>query len=515
MAIIPGKQGAVKLSEVSTDSAFPFYQIQEREDGLTVQEALRRVAVDQIRKNHLTLSSSGQITWNGTSSSLTIPNGVYIRLVGVKNAAEATSNFIDLRVVGPVTFTINNNELLYIEVNRALLNNSNFNTPVNLTDGINGAGTPGQRIRKYTLGTLPKKQEGNDGRDLVSLPIALRQDGRSGADKNLWWIPHGILWPNQVTAVIGSYVVPAGPPIGSIAYIWVDPTDVSVVTQAYIDSIAPGWQLCNGSLITNPDSPFLNLHTPNLNGELFPASGRNVLIAKAQVTAGSNIAKILNFNTLVPDVTNVFIGQEIQSVNPGIAAGTIVTDFRSTVAPGIDTFNFDHEIIMSNNATVTGTIDVRMGLPTFLRGDTTSPQDHNNNNDNNYDGSNSHQLTVSQMASHTHSTGVSGNHKHLPSADLQAVPAGHYGLAVRSGGGSNTTTGGSASSGKWDSNNAWNPTIAPNGDSGTPDGGWTSHDHNGTVLSGGAKLSNANTGNAVPHVNQPQCFDLIAIMRIV
>jgi hypothetical protein len=290
---------------------------------------------------------------------------------------------------------------------------------------------------------------------------------------------------------------------------------VSVVTQAYIDSIAPGWQLCNGSLITNPDSPFLNLYTPNLNGELFPASGRNVLIAKAQVTAGSNIAKILNFNTLVPDVTNVFIGQEIQSVNPGIAAGTIVTDFRSTVAPGIDTFNFDHEIIMSNNATVTGTIDVRMGLPTFLRGDTTSPQDHNNNNDNNYDGSNSHQLTVSQMASHTHSTGVSGNHKHLPSADLQAVPAGHYGLAVRSGGGSNTTTGGSASSGKWDSNNAWNPTIAPNGDSGTPDGGWTSHDHNGTVLSGGAKLSNANTGNAVPHVNQPQCFDLIAIMRIV
>jgi hypothetical protein len=508
MAIIPGKQGAVKLGEVSTDSAFPFYQIQEREDGLTVQEALRRVAVDQIRKNHLTLSSSGQITWNGTSGSLTIPNGVYIRLVGVKNAAEATSSFIDLRVVGPVTFTINNNELLYIEVNRALLNNSNFNTPVNLTDGINGAGTPGQRIRKYTLGTLPKKQEGNDGLDLVSLPIALRQDGRSGADKNLWWIPHGILWPNEVTAVIGSYVIPASPPVGSIAYIWVDPTDVSVVTQAYIDSIAPGWQLCNGSLITNPDSPFLNLHTPNLNGELFPASGHNVLIAKAQVTAGSNIAKILNFNTQVPDVTNVFIGQEIQSVNPGIAAGTIVTDFRSTVAPSTDTFNFDHEIIMSNNATVTGTIDVRMGLPTFLRGGIVSFA-------NIYIESNSHQLTVFQMASHTHSTTVNGWHKHRPWGDLAYVSPGDYGLARVSPGGNNTFRPWTKENGSSDVHNSWNPAAFPINDSGWPDGGWTGHHHNGTVLSGGAKISNANTGNAVPHVNQPQCFDLIAIMRIV
>jgi hypothetical protein len=290
---------------------------------------------------------------------------------------------------------------------------------------------------------------------------------------------------------------------------------VSVVTQAYIDSIAPGWQLCNGSLITNPDSPFLNLHTPNLNGELFPASGRNVLIAKAQVTAGSNIAKILNFNTLVPDVTNVFIGQEIQSVNPGIAAGTIVTDFRSTVAPGIDTFNFDHEIIMSNNATVTGTIDVRMGLPTFLRGDTTSPQDHNNNNDNNYDGSNSHQLTVFEMASHTHSTTVNGWHKHRPGGDLEYVGQGEYGLARVSTGGNSTFKPAIIQTGSSDVYNSWNPAGFVINDSGWPSGGWTGHNHNGTVLSGGAKLSNANTGNAVPHVNQPQCFDLIAIMRIV
>jgi hypothetical protein len=347
---------------------------------------------------------------------------------------------------------------------------------------------------------MPKLQDTENGESILIIPLVVREDTNSFSA--IWWTPNGIMWPNEFSAQLGSVAASPAPPVGAIVAFWSHLSFPLGVPQSYIDSIAPGWQLCNGSSISS--GPFVGSNTPNLNGAF---SSTNTLLAN--LTANGTTTVTVNAGSM----DDFYVGQEINW--PGVfPAGTTVLQV-SPISGGFVTRN----LIMSAAATSSITNSaVQMSLNTFLKGSLTSPITG-------YGGKNSHQLTESEMPSHNHGgfTNTSGQHNHNTSTSFDTEQGG-YGLARYSTNGAGSWRGGSTTGQAYikTANQPWHYAgTKPSGsnvnssvrDNFRSTSAW--NDHNHTNLTEGLGTNSSNQPFAQPHNNMPHFFNVVYIMRVV
>jgi hypothetical protein len=277
MTTINKRQGNVKASEVSVDTAKTLVNTQENEDFFTLLQYFHNFTNDSLRRVNTLLKSQNIVSWQSSLNRLYIPAPNYLSFKIFLNGPDSNDRVVELlfTVASDTTFTINNNETVFLEVSRAVLNSAG---PIAMTDGINFTGTVGQRIVKKNEASVPYLSDPHNGSPESTLLIPILKRINSGSDDNLYWLTSGIVWSNGVTAPVGSSGIDRTIPVGTILGIHVPgiTNAVSPVDQAWLDSYAPGWALCNYQIITNPASIFFNKRTPDLN-----TNGRFIIGSRA------------------------------------------------------------------------------------------------------------------------------------------------------------------------------------------------------------------------------------------
>lgn len=293
MSQIDQAQGAIKTSEISTDDAQALLATATREDLMTVINQLRKVATDTLRRSggaflltshNVPSANPGFIAWSGSQINFVVntdirfkfiqnESGQVVDLIATYGAVNGLTAFNSLPLA--------NGEILYVELDRSLIPDSGTLTLQNAVSG--GSLVAGKTIKKATAApALVSAMSGVTG--TICIPLAMN------IDSHLWWIPHGIYWPPGVSSPLGAVITSTSIPIGSIV-----PFHTFGDNQAYgynsLKTIAPGFQLCDGSVIVDAQSPkanptrdtngeptlsynaALDYFTPNLNGDPVAWSG--------------------------------------------------------------------------------------------------------------------------------------------------------------------------------------------------------------------------------------------------
>jgi microcystin-dependent protein len=312
-------QGAVKIDEIAIDKGDLALDIGQNQDGITASEQLRRMISDAFLHTNLLLLSSGTITWNSSSSEIFVPNNNRIIVRMLIATPSSNGRVIQIRFTGQSGMNIGtpgntngsylkilNNEVLCIEINRNIIES----TPeVSGVATINlDVSTSGQRLVKYTLANLPKIISQLSGTQNSSLiPLALQTNGI------LQWIPNGISWSTNTTALLGGFAGGGTYPVGTIMPFF-------FYSHSY-PPVPTGWQRCDGQIITNTQSPLFGKRVPNLNGKAYADNiQRNQFSIAGQIVGNNNII-------IVPRsaAEYVFLGQEISC--PDVNHVAIVSGF--------------------------------------------------------------------------------------------------------------------------------------------------------------------------------------------
>jgi hypothetical protein len=304
-------QGAVKIDEIAIDKGDLALDIGQNQDGITASEQLRRMISDAFLHTNLLLLSSGTITWNSSSSEIFVPNNNRIIVRMLIATPSSNGRVIQIRFTGQSGMNIgtNNintngsdlkildNEVLCIEINRNIIESAQ---EVSGVATINlDVSTSGQRLVKYTLANLPKIISQLSGTQNTSLiPLALQ------TNNILQWIPNGISWSGDNTALLGGFVSGGGTyPVGTIMpFFFCDQANPTVPT---------GWQRCNGEIITNTQSPLFGKRVPNLNGKAYADNVQRNQFSIAGSISGNTIT------VLRSAAEYVFVGQEISCPDVG------------------------------------------------------------------------------------------------------------------------------------------------------------------------------------------------------
>jgi hypothetical protein len=224
MSSIDKKQGAVKTSEVANDEALPLLQTGINEDANIIVKQLQRVVADVLTRTGMLLTSRGQVGWDGTKiyfDANASAADAFVKLF--QTSPDAASQVIDLKFVGstvansPTAFksiTLAHNEILYIELNRALLN-SNLTGTLDLANAAGGgSGATGYTVKKVSAaspGGVLKLFSAIDESNTQTLfiPIAYANTYTIGVTtfNDIWWIPHGIRWPKNIVSTLGAVIV--------------------------------------------------------------------------------------------------------------------------------------------------------------------------------------------------------------------------------------------------------------------------------------------------------------------
>lgn len=214
-------QGSPKISEVFTDRQLDIISTQIGESGIKVLEQLVRISGDALRKTNYILWSPGFIKWDGSTiyfDDASRENDIYFRLLQTEQSAPRT---IDLIMQASTTansvnrfktVSLANGELLYLELDRSTILGSSGS--VDLENAVGGgSGVTGKTVKKVALSAISGMPAllsplgGNT--QTFYVPIAMRIDWTDGMDtyQDLWWIPHGIRWPMNVSSSLGSVIV--------------------------------------------------------------------------------------------------------------------------------------------------------------------------------------------------------------------------------------------------------------------------------------------------------------------
>lgn len=405
MSQIPAEQGAVKISEVSADSAQPLLATQQREDGDTVVSQIRKVLTDALKRSaggllltsrNAVALSPGAMTWSGTSVNFTVNTDLVTRLLQNESGAMVQLRANYGAVNGTNTFNtlpLADGEVLYIELDRSLIPGSGDLVLENAVSG--GSLVSGKTIKKATAGPLlADAMSGPSG--TLSVPLAINVDG------HLWWIPHGIYWPPNTSSPIGAVVTSTSLPMGAMIA-WTLFGGATPLGYSTTKAQAPGFQLCNGSTIIDPQSPHFNptrnadgtpslsynpaldKFTPNVNGPHVVHSGANSYNEGDYVQSGG-----INYVA-------------IQSVPPAI----LITDLAYWQPEA--TYNNTSPVNPYNKYRKT---TQNAGINTYLRG---NAQSFAAESASSYGGANSQVLSLAQLPTHNH-TGTTGtdsvNHTH-------------------------------------------------------------------------------------------------------
>jgi uncharacterized protein YaiE (UPF0345 family) len=229
-------QGAVKASEIFMDRANNLVGSSVGSSGVRVIEKSLDTISTLLSKQSLVLTSTGRIEWKSTALSAEIvfdkdtafvpATDIVVYILQNENGSSQKTYKVTIQgasAASPThfkTITINNNELIYIEIKKSELLASGGNLII--TNGIDYIGTEGKRLKKtlvdpatqgmdQLLNPISLLNETPSGTDTTMyIPLALRVDFQltSGViEKNIWWVPHGIRWPSGTTSTIGAVIV--------------------------------------------------------------------------------------------------------------------------------------------------------------------------------------------------------------------------------------------------------------------------------------------------------------------
>lgn len=278
MAIISPSQGAVKLSEIATDTAQLVAGTPANTDALSVLNSLQQVAGDLLTRMSLFLTSqlnypsttgSGTVSWSGTTVALAPSTSVVIKLIQASSGIATDLVMAYGATNGETTFNtlpISNGQILYVELDRANLTGSTL-TLHNAVSG--GSLVAGQTVK--VASSLPAAVNSPSGPSgTILIPVAINVAG------SVCWIPHGIFWPTNTSSPIGAVITATSLPIGAIM-----PYTTFGASSPYgyetIKIAAPGFALCNGQIVVDPQSPLAN---PTRNADGTPTISYNPALDK-------------------------------------------------------------------------------------------------------------------------------------------------------------------------------------------------------------------------------------------
>jgi hypothetical protein len=285
MTVINNKQGAVKLSEVAIDTANSAISTSVGQDGMDYIERLRRVCFDSLVNSNIFVLSNGFVSWNLNLLTVSAGTKLICRIVGTPDGSVSPVTSLEFTAAAATNFSLLADELLLVEISRAELQSS---ATVALTDGVNGVGTVGKRIIKLNIANLPQVKDPNDGTPEGTLYIPICYNSPINApSRSLYWVLSGIQWTVGITGFMGQAVSENTIPLGSIIAFHRNGaapsgTTSGTVDQAVINSLAPGFWLCDGSTINNPASTLDGKSTPNMLN-IYPR-GHN----RSNVTGGTD-----------------------------------------------------------------------------------------------------------------------------------------------------------------------------------------------------------------------------------
>jgi microcystin-dependent protein len=261
MSTIDKKQGAVKAKEVSVNTAQEVVTTVANQELMDTTDRLAKVNEDLFRRHQCFALSSGELTWDALPTpQLKVPSTTSMEFLILINSSSSVSRSVrcQFQPVSLTTWDLSSYSYIYLELSRANLESG---SAIILTDGINGAGTAGRRIRASA--TLPRIKDANDGnpQDTLAIPLVYKNGS------NIWWIPSGMLWPDGTVSTIGNTTRSVNVPLGTIVGLHLQgTTDQPVaITQSYLNTNMPGWWLCDAAT-----QPLINYVGSTLNGKPTP-----------------------------------------------------------------------------------------------------------------------------------------------------------------------------------------------------------------------------------------------------
>src|SRR5271166_1147043 len=222
----PLPQGATKLSEIATDLAQALLSTNVNESGIVVLNQLVGIIADSIRGTKYILHSSGDIFWTGSDimfNADTQANNIILTILQTEDAVTRTVNFILQGTTGaddPTHFNdvpLANGDLVYLELDWAIIDpilvaNTGNIVIQNAVSG--GSLVPGMTLRKvntlsYTGGIPQLMKSQSTGSTSFFIPLAMRMDTTIAPNtfENIFWIPHGIRWPQGTSSQLGAVLV--------------------------------------------------------------------------------------------------------------------------------------------------------------------------------------------------------------------------------------------------------------------------------------------------------------------
>lgn len=397
MSQIPSEQGAVKASEVSGDSAQPLLATLTREDLDTILTQTRKVLTDALKRSaggllltsrNAVASSPGTMAWTGTQISFGVNTDILTRLLQNESGAmvQLRANYGATNTASTFnTLPLASGEVLYIELDRSLIPGSGDLVLENAVSG--GSLVSGKTIKKATSGPLlADAMSGPSG--TLSIPLAINVDG------HLWWIPHGIYWPPNTSSPLGAVVTSTSLPMGAILP-WTLFGGATPLGYSSTKAQASGFQLCDGSVIIDPQSPHFN---PTRNADGTPSLSYNSALDKFTPNLNGPMVTHVPANTY----------NEGDYVNSG---GTNYVAIQAVPALTLitNTAYWQPEATYNNTSPLNPYNKYRKttqnaGNNTYPRG---NAQSFAAESASSYGGANNYTLTIPQLPSHTH-TGTTG-----------------------------------------------------------------------------------------------------------
>ena len=227
---IEKKQGSIKASEIFLDRDIEIIKNQIGETGLKTIELMAKAVSDSLRKTSYILHSTGELNWTGTQIQFDADNLLSNLILKLMLMDEGSPKTVDLYMEGGASNTatqfqninLGNNELLYIELDRDLIKGAVSPNPgveparLAIRNAVGGGSTfSGATLKKISMSDTTGMPEmlatetGSSKSQTMNIPLAARFDWTDGLDtyQDVWWIPHGIRWPEDTKSNAGAVVV--------------------------------------------------------------------------------------------------------------------------------------------------------------------------------------------------------------------------------------------------------------------------------------------------------------------
>jgi microcystin-dependent protein len=235
MSQIPPNQGAIKSSEIATDSAISAIGSTSGTDLFSVVGQIQQLALDAFFKQSLSPFSLGELFWDGTQVFFNQNGRGNNLMVRVLQTQDASLRTIDLMMTGSnsgntaTTFfniPLNNNDLMYLEIDRATLLSAPGGILTIQNNASGGSLVAGKTLKVINMTSstgLPQLTSMLDGTGTsLYIPIAYRYDWTDGVTnfQDLNWAINRERWPMNTISYLGTPVAGGIEPTGTGLDFW-------------------------------------------------------------------------------------------------------------------------------------------------------------------------------------------------------------------------------------------------------------------------------------------------------